>query len=435
MLSAGKIARGRILDRTGAVLAESVRAGAVYERQYHVPEGLSQLVGYVDPRFGRAGVERYFDGVLAGSAPHQGWQGVVQELLGITAASDVVLSVERTASTVAEKALRAAGRPGAVVAIDVATGAIVAMASLPGFDPANLGRDWPGLSNAVTSPFLNRALSGLFPPGSAFKPVVAAAALEKGWVTPDTSFYCAGERWVDGQVIRDFGGVAHGNLTLSQALAVSCNVTFSGLGIALGPQVIGDFATRLGIGRDWQLGVPSARSSFPRGAKDAWQGAELGIGQGSLVVTPLDMAAMAVTIARGGNLQPPYVVEKTTGFAPSGTALDTAAGARLGGIPPAERVLSPLTAARLKEMMVLVVDEGTGTAAGIAGVRVAGKTGSAENPRGAAHAWFIGFAPAENPRYAVSVVVENGGLGGQVAAPVGGRILKYLLSQPRATTR
>lgn len=417
-LALGKVARGRILDRSGAVLAESTREGAVYKRHYQVPEGLSQLVGYIDPRFGRAGVERYFDSVLSGAVGEKGWRGALREALGLSGASDVTLTVDRRASLVAERALKATGRPGAVVALDVATGGIVVLASLPGFDPATLERDWPALSSAQTSPFLNRALSGLYPPGSVFKTVVSAAILEKGWATPDTPFYCTGERWVDGQVIRDFNGVAHGSLTLRQALAVSCNVTFSGLGMALGPKTLGEFAARFGIGEDWRLGLPAARSVFPAEATDAWQGAELGIGQGSLVVTPLDMAVVAATIARGGSLVPPYIVEK--GGSRSGLSF--------------RQAVSPLTAARLKEMMVLVVDEGTGSAARIAGVRVAGKTGSAENPRGAPHAWFIGFAPAENPKYAISVVVENGGLGGQVAAPVAGRVLLFLLSQQQAQT-
>lgn len=365
--------RGGIYDRTGEPLAVSWEEPAGGARRYSVPEGLAPVLGYVHPRLGLAGLERSLDGVLRGDRRGR----------------DVVLTISRELQEAVEDWF--GGRAGAAVVLTVPEGEILALVSLPGFDPGDLDGSWPELRADPDHPLFPRATQGLYPPGSAFKVVVMAAALEAGmepgpggWGLPAPS-------------------------RLQEALAASNNEVFGRLGLKLGP-VLPEVARRLGLGGAPTLEVPAAAGRVPEGPLDRATAGLLGIGQGPLAVTPLQMAILAAVVATGGRSVTPRLVRWIEGASQP---------------PPAreQRLLDARVAQAVADGMRRVVEEGTGRAAR-GSPAVAGKTGTAEVAGGAPHAWFIGFAPADRPRVAAAVVVEHGGSGGQVAAPIAARILR-----------
>lgn len=414
--------RGGILSADGEVLVQSVRASdGRWVRVYTAYPGLAQTLGYVSPRYGVSGLEAAYDGHLRGVEPVTRAMALVASLRGGGGGSPYVRTTIRSSvQAVAERWM--AGRRGALVAVDPRTGAILALVSLPGFAPGEVEPAWDRLVARADSPLLNRALSGLYPPGSVFKPVVALAALEAAKTHPAEVFRCTGRRQVDGQVITDLNGAVHGRISLAEAMRVSCNYVFSGLAMRLSPGALAGATRRYGVLAPAAVGLPSAAGRFPA-AGDLRQRdlAELGIGQGSLLVTPLGLARFAATLARGGVRVEPRLVER---LGVSG-GLEWAPRWRAWRAAP--RVVAAEAAAEVGEMLAGVVRSGTGWRAALPGAGVAGKTGSAENPHGPPHAWFIGYAPAERPQVAVAVVIENGGLGGEVAAPVAREVIAAAL--------
>ncbi|HHW14200.1 MAG TPA: hypothetical protein GXX28_04605, partial [Firmicutes bacterium] len=365
--------------------------------------------------------EAAWDAHLRGASP-ESWIARLQALgfrRSRPGLPDLRTTIRGGVQRAAEEAM--AGRRGAVVALDPQTGAVLALVSVPGFRPDRVDEEWKSLRTRPDSPLLNRAVAGLYPPGSAFKPVVVLAALEAGAVRRDEVFVCRGRRTVRGQTISDFGGAVHGQLDLAQALAVSCNYVFSGLAMRLSPEGLARRTAAWGLWEPAGLGLAEARGRFPElPAGDRTALAEVGIGQGSLLVTPFALARFAALLATGGRMVEPYLVE--------GLAVPGGPEVRLAPFPgPRPAAAAPGAVAAVNRLLAEAVARGTGWRASVAGVRVAGKTGSAENPHGPAHAWFMGFAPAEAPRVAVAVVVENGGLGGRVAAPVARRVIEAAL--------
>lgn len=407
------VQRGGILSADGEVLARSARApGGGWTRVYATHPGLAQTLGYVSARYGLSGLEAAYDSHLRGVEPAARAMMLLAGVRGRSHGTPYLRTTIRSAvQAAAEEAM--AGRRGAVVALDPRSGAVLALVSFPGFSAAEVESAWESLAARADSPLLNRALSGLYPPGSAFKPAVALAALESGKVRADEEFTCTGRRTVDGQVITDFSGAVHGRLSLAEAMRVSCNYVFSGLAMRLEPGTLAGAAERYGLFGAATVGLPASSGRFPDpGRLRRTDLAELGIGQGSLLVTPLGLARFAGTLARGGTAVEPYLVER---LGVSG-GLEWAPG-RVNWRGE-RRVIQAGPAAEVKGMLAGVVRAGTAWRAALPGTTAAGKTGSAENPHGPPHAWFIGFAPVDRPRVAVAVVVENGGLGGEVAAPV-----------------
>jgi peptidoglycan glycosyltransferase len=250
---------------------------------------------------------------------------------------------------------------------------------------------------------------------------MAEAALQEKVTTTTKTYRCEGLLKIGSDyVLHEANNQAHGKIDLEQALVVSCNITFGQLALDLGRNNMAKAYTRYGFNKIAMPDLneqPVVLPDFNRlGDGDL---AQTGIGQGSLLVTPIKMAMLAATFANGGTTMQPYIVQKV--LAKDGTTMEE--------FSPASW-LSPVSgalAAQVSKMMVAVVEEGTGSAAAISGVSVAGKTGTAENPHGAPHAWFIGFAPASNPEVAIAVVVENGGSGGGVAAPVARQVISQAL--------
>lgn len=402
------VPRGAVLDRTGARLAWSGGDGV---RRYPLGEAAAHVVGYAGDRTGAAGVEGRFQDALLGRPPYLRRLGPAAQLLAPARGADVYLTLDAALQQTAYDAL--AGRRGAVVALDAETGAVLAMASRPSFDPEALEEDWETVSSGEDgSVLLNRAVSGFYPPGSAIKPLIAAAALSAGAASPDEIFDCGGALSLDGGYeIGESGGARHGRVTLEEALAVSCNVTFARLALRLGGAELAKAFARFGFDRAAGGGLGAPPPELPD-FSSLGQGdtAQIGIGQGPLLVTPLSMAMMASAFANGGRIMEPYLADTVCGG--GGAAQERARPALW------REAVRPEVAARVSGYMETAVRAGTGQAARADGVRVAGKTGTAENPGGEDHAWFVGTAAQGARRLAFAVLVENGGGGGRAAAPV-----------------
>lgn len=411
-------ARGRVLDRDGNVLAESLPDGT---RSYH-DASVAHILGYLDPRYGSQGVELAFNEVLSGTAP-SGWVAAVsaefdrQRRTG----NDVVLTIDPRVQAAAAAALGA--RTGAVVALDPRNGEVLAMVSVPTYDPGSLGTLGDDLFSDPSAPLLNRATQGLYPPGSTFKVVTAAGILESGILKPDTTVECPGEIVIDGFPVscrNTAQGV--GTYSFKHAFTHSVNAIFAKFGVELGWGRLIDVARRFGFDAQPPFTLETAASQLfaPGSDRTTTLLASTAFGQGELLATPLQMAEIAATVANDGVLQRPHLgLREQAGARDHGTLDSTGS----------HRVISSQLAATLRDFMVSVVANGQANGVNIPGVEVGGKTGTAEAGDGTSHAWFIAFAPVEAPAIAVAVVVEHGGQGGVVASPIAGQVIRAALER------
>ncbi len=409
---------GRILDRHLTVLADSTVQGGRQVRRYADGPSYAHLLGYRSARYGLASLEMRYDPELLGMPAATPWEASLGFFGRTVRGDDLVLTIDAAVQQAAAQAL--GDHRGAVVALDPRTGAVLALASRPTFDPAAVDARWPVLSRDPAAPLLDRATAGQYPPGSSFKPVVLAAALGAGRATQRTTLDCAASVSVDGLVITNFEHEQYGTMSLPRAFAMSCNVAFVHLGLATGAGPIIRTARALGLGQAPRFDLPAAPGYLPDPRTLGRRGlAEISFGQGSLLVTPLQMAVVAAALANRGVAMRPFVLLQVR--APDGRVL--AAYAEHGG----RDALPSGIASQVAADMVEAVRDGTGTAAQLPGVVVAGKTGTAENPHGATDAWFIAFAPADHPTVALAVLLENAGVGGQVAAPAARQVLAAAL--------
>ena len=413
------IERGKITDIHGEILALSRFSQEEYRREYPYGAVFAHLVGYDSLKYGKTGIEGNYDGYLSGQSNPEKRLGAISQLFASGSGNTVVLTLDAALQQAAYQALGT--HRGAVVVINPQTGAILAMVSRPGFDPNTLDSTWDSIANAASSPLLNRAAQGLYPPGSIIKTMVAEAVLAGKLAENNREFICNGALKIGADyTLTESDHQAHGKLHLREALAVSCNITFGQLTLDLGRSNMAKTFERYGFNQQLTGDLHEAASQIPDFSRlNDGDLAQTGIGQGSLLVTPLRMAMLAATFANKGIMMKPYVVQRVT--EPDGTLVKQAVPA--SWLTPADSKL----ASEVADMMVSVVEEGTGAAAALRGIQVAGKTGTAENPHGNPHAWFIGFAPAENPQVAIAVIVENGGSGGRVAAPLARQILSQAL--------
>lgn len=415
--------RGRILASDGTVLAQTLGS----KRAYPLGDALAQTVGYVSQRYGTSGLEDAYDRALtpADTTGDPGAQigQIVEALRGkssVSRGADIVTTIEPAIQNELYSGLNGYAR-GAGVVLDPRSGAVLALASVPSFDPNDLASEFPSLAHESSSPLLNRAIDGLYPPGSTFKIFTASAALDAGVVTMQSTFYDPGYYTIGNFTLHDDEGEATGTQDLTGAFALSSNVDFGQIALKMGTDTFYCYLDRWGIGNSLDFQIPASRDRVPP-KSDIVPGelAQMGFGQGALLMSPLQMALVAATIADDGSEPRPYIVRQVV--------WPGAAGSSYG---PAQLAtpISADTAANVKKMMIAVVQRGTGTAAQLPGVTVAGKTGTATNPFGAAHSWFVCFAPAENPRVVVAVIVENGGYGAAVAAPIARNVLRVALRQ------
>ncbi len=413
--------RGALLDARGVPLAQS-KAG---KRTYAAGAALAQLVGYSSPVYGESGLEAALDSILSPqddtSANAADVAGFFRPAAGKTGQTggDVVLTLRADIAAVVDRALPDDIR-GAAIVMDPRNGAILAAVNRPTFDPNALAAQWKSLRGSAQSPLLDRALAGLYPPGSTFKIVTASAALDTGTVSPSDTFSDPGYFDVSGFRIHNAENEVTGTQNFTGAFALSSNVDFAQIGLKLGLDGYYDYLHRFHVGDEPGLAVPTTLDEVPPKASIVpSELAQMAFGQGGLAVTPLRMALVASTIANAGVMMRPQLVKE---FRVSGRQPLSVPATRW------ERVLSEPTAAKLRDMMIAVVRFGTGSAARMAHVTVAGKTGTATHPGARPHAWFVCFAPAERPRLVVAVIVEDAGYGGVVSAPIARKILEGSLA-------
>jgi peptidoglycan glycosyltransferase len=441
------IKRGQILAADGTVLATNVpkrvEGHTLYFRRYPTGPLFAHLVGYSTQSRSRAGLERSENDFLTGSDANLTtlYNTTINQLKGVTVTgNDVHLTVRPGVQRIAMSAL--AGQCGAAVALDPRTGKVLVLASQPSYDPNLVEHSFNLITRAPRactpgSPLLNRATDGLFTPGSTFKVVTASAALNTGKYTIDSTFYDPGYCIEYGKQVRNAldqsGPEQFGTVNFTQALQHSINAVFCDIGKAIGAHLILSYAKRYGFYAVPPLETPSNertasglydhhRLFFPPHPESQVDPGRLAFGQERLLATPLQMAMVAATVANGGREMRPYVVDHVTD--PGGTTISTTHPQELA------RPIGHHVAQDLTTMMEAVVTGGTGTAAQIPGIRVAGKTGTAETGGTKNTTWFIAFAPADAPRVAVAVVLENQtGYGGTTAAPIAKTIMQALLSR------
>jgi penicillin-binding protein A len=431
LLEEQKIRRGLIRAGDSTVLARSLKQpDDSYVRSY--PEGrlFSHAVGYSFVRQGRAGLERFYDDDLSGRKSDLG--SLIDRLTDSEKDGDnLVTSLDPNAQRVALQQL--GGRKGAVVALDPSTGAIKVMASVPGYDPnaVKSQQQFSALNRDNDAPLLNRNTQAGYPPGSTFKVVSAIAAIDSGRYTPDSRISGRNGKVISGVPLNNDGGESFGDITLTEALTHSVNTVFGEVGEKVGKATMKKYMDRLGFGAPVEVDLPRderASSGERRNGRIILPTSRfvdvgrMAIGQDKLTVTPLQMAMVAASVANGGKLMKPHIGDRVV----------DRDGRTVRRIEPEEmsQVMSPQTASQVGGMMAQVVKEGTGTAAALEGIDVAGKTGTAEVDRacGPNQLWFIAFAPVQSPRVAIAVTVECGtGFGGTVAAPIAKAVMQELL--------
>jgi penicillin-binding protein A len=432
-----KVPRGLILASDGrTVLARSIPRGRgedrIFTRIYPTRGLFSHPVGYSFIRNGRISLEQSRNDELAGEEDEfesifTGLEGKEREGL------DVItnLSVPGTEAAVAGLA----GRKGAVVAIEPQTGKVRVMVSIPEYDANLIPTEFGRLNNDPNKPTLNRTTQELYPPGSTFKVVTATAALDSGKITPESIIDGSSPREISGVPLSNAGGVSFGPISFTDALTNSVNTVFAQVGEQVGRGTLVEYMKRYGFYEDPPLDYPGTQM-VPSGiingdgdyVEDGFDVGRVAIGQGGLEgeirSAPLQMAQVAAAVAGGGRLMKPQLTDRVV-------RKDGRVAERID--PDLQsRVMKPETADQLTAMMSRVVEEGTGTAAALSGITVAGKTGTAEvgANREFTQPWFIAFAPVDNPRMAIAVTVERTtGQGGTVAAPIAKQVLEALLAE------
>jgi peptidoglycan glycosyltransferase len=437
LIAEQKVPRGLILARDGrTVLARSVPNGRgenrVYTRIYPTRGTFSQPIGYSYITNGRRSLELSRNDDLAGEEDEfesifSGIEGRDREGL------DVVTNLDVAGTQAAVAGL--AGRKGAVVAIEPKTGKVRVMVSIPEYDPNLIPSDFGRLNADPNKPLLNRTTQELYPPGSTFKVVTATAALDSGEIDPETVIDGSSPRDVSGTPLENAGGASFGPISFTDALTNSVNTVFAQVGERVGPATLVEYMKRYGFFEDPQLDYPDFQM-VPSGIRregteyveDGFDVGRVAIGQGGLEgaieTTPLQMALVAATVANGGRLMKPRLTDRIV--RPDGRVAER--------VEPdlQSKVMEPETAKELTVMMSRVVEEGTGTAGALAGITVAGKTGTAEvgANREFTQPWFIAFAPVDDPQMAIAVTLERqpaGSAGGTVAAPIAKSVLEAML--------
>jgi peptidoglycan glycosyltransferase len=432
-----QVRRGAILASDGSVIARSTRegkgAGRFFTRQY--PQGalFGHPIGYSFLDRGQAGFERFHNDELLGEETE--FTSILDQLQGKRQEGDnIVSSLDPEAQRAALDGL--GGQPGAVVAIEPRTGKVLALASEPPYDPNRVPDHFQQLATSNKRPLFDRATQSGYAPGSTMKVVTATAALDSGEFTPDSIVNGDSPVEIDGVPLSNSGGESFGSITLTDALTNSVNTVWAQVGEKLGTETMFKYMGRFGFNSDPEIDLPSDEL-VPSGVYDGGRLigpgtpidiGRVAIGQERLFVTPLQMAEVAATVANGGNLMRPQLWERV--IDPDGRTIK-----RLDPTVQSE-VMKPETAAQLNEMMQNVVNDGTAAGVFPSSLQVAGKTGTAELGTGREgcslpnQAWFIGFAPADDPQVAVAATIEcTSSFGAEVAGPIARSVMEAVLAQ------
>ena len=412
---AGALA-SNVLGYVGEISEEELKAGS--EKGY----AGGDLIG-------KTGVERFYEDDLRGDAGEEalevdarGRRLRVLDSRPARKGKDIRLTLDMGVQKLAVELL--SGHRGALVAMDVRDGAVIALASTPTYDNNPLAwgvsdREWNSILSDPARPMLDRCISGLYPPASTFKAFMSLAALEEDMITRSTSFFCGGALRLAGRSFRCWRRGGHGTMNVLSALQHSCDVYFYQVGMRMGIDRLTRWGRKFCLGEPTGIDLPGERpGTLPnpdwkkRRFKENWyQGdtVNYSIGQGYVLLTPLQLARVYAAIANGGKLVRPYLCAQNYS-------------------EPIDMRLTPAKLSLVQKGLDYVVKRGTGARAGRFGVTVAGKTGTAQNAHGDDHALFAGYAPAEAPRYVAVAVVEAGKHGSSVASPIVGEILAHILN-------
>ena len=419
---AERTVRGKILADDGTVLAEtSVSSDGTETRVYPYDKLFAHVVGY--STVGKTGIESLADFYLLSSNINM-MEKIMDQLADEKSIGDnVVTTLNVKLQTIASEAL--GDRKGTVIAMEPGTGKILAMVSKPAYNPNTLASQWDELVNSdgTEAILLNRATQGLYPPGSTYKIVTALQYMREHPNSYNNyQFDCDGIFEYENFKIQCYHKTAHGTENFSQAFANSCNGAFSSLGLEMDVNGLKDLSEQLLFNKEQPLSFPYSKSTYQMTADaEDWEICQTAIGQGSTLITPMHNLMITSAIANGGVLMKPYVIDH----------VENAGGDVIKKFMPSNygELMVANEAKALKELLVQVVTEGTGSALRTDQYQAAGKTGSAEFETGKeTHAWFVGYAPAGDPKIAVCVLVEEGGSGGQTAAPIARKMFDaYLL--------
>jgi len=413
--------------------AKSIKPGLIYTRDDELVLGVEKdenswrhtypagpvychLTGYNE----NTGLQKGLREALLGIGAYQDrWGAVGYREQGL----DVVLTIDSKAQRRATELME--GRRGAVVALNPDNGAILVMVSAPSYDPARVMEslmNYEMFTNHPASPELNRALQGLYPPGTILQIFIAAAGLDTGVATEQTVFNCSGTEQVAGITVKCSKPGGHGTLTLSQALTGSCNIAFAELSQLIGPEQFRNYLNKFHLLDKPGLPLPAAQGKMADlvGDDAETELVEAALGQGAILVTPIAMARLAATIASGGRVIQPYLVDRIT--RQGGETVTDYRGGRLGA------AISPETAQQVAGMMRVSVEGDSASSVAPSGCRVAVQTGSAQNPEGKPLSWALGFALVDAPQAAVAVIIENAAPGRPAAGPIARQILEVLVS-------
>ena len=433
------VLRGKIFDRNGVLLVGRYTRSNGYTYPYFRDPSLAQTIGYDSDQYGKSGLEAALDSYLSGKSTGTDWGQTFNSWIHRPVKGDnVYLTIDDRIQQAADNAVASiTSQPAAVIVSDPRTGEILAMDSRPYFDPGRLNGTNPGDTEAYwhqitqrdpNAPLINRATNGLYAPGSTFKVLTLSAALDTGVQSLSTQFNgqaATGPLNVQGHVFNTGNNLPSGvtSVDLLHAFMYSDNIVFAQVGLKLGQSTFRDYGQRFGLGQRIPFDLPVATSQLvtPGENFDKVALASSAFGQGNDIVTPLQMLLITETIADDGRTPKPILVKSV--IAPNGSTVTHDAPGTLWN------PISGSAASQVKYAMVQVVEGtgGSGYNAQVPGVTVAGKTGTAQAGTGNSHSWFVAFAPADHPRVAVTVIVEHGGEGYAVAAPIAGRILAAAL--------
>jgi peptidoglycan glycosyltransferase len=415
-----KVLRGTIYDKDMKALTKSMRINETSQKlQYLEGEVFAHAIGYMDPVYDAVGLEKKYDVELSTGG------SIVSKYLSFNKKEEEkVGNGLRTTldSKLQKKAFELLGdNRGAVVAMNPKTGEILAMVSKPSYDPNNLGKIWKDINANKDVPLLNRAVSGLYPPGSTFKTLTAISALENLPGVYNRQFVDKGKLvFNETTSLKNYDGEVFNNINFKNSYVHSSNVVFGTLGLELGNDALKGTAEKFYFNKDIPaVGLTIDNSRFPSyKSNEKGNIAQSAIGQSEVLATPMEMALIVSTVANDGIMMQPMLVKEILNS--KGKSLKKLEPKRL------EEMMSKETARTMKDLMKGVVAEGTGTNAGVSGITVSGKTGTADHGdnKKDPHSWFIGFAPYENPQIAIAVIVEEGGVGGGIAAEITRELIK-----------
>lgn len=410
------ILRGSVSDRNGNVLAYSEKEEENINRYYNYSNLYSHVIGYSYREYGKAGLELAYNNELLNLRELTGIEELINIVVPDLDGNNLLLTIDHNMQEKSRELLN--GRKGSVVTMNPISGEIYSLYNYPDFNTSKLGEQWDSINASSDSPFLNRAIQSSYTPGSIFKLITATALLESDI---DLEHNCSGSTVIDGRTISDSAGEAHGQIGLEEAIIHSCNTYFAEKAVEIGEGKLREVSNRYMFDEMIPFDLNTKTSSFPKGSLSQIAIAEAGIGQGEVLTTPLNMLLMASAISNEGNMVKPYLVKNIEDA--EGKLISQAHSEVLSNVMDADM------ANDLREMMTGVVQSGTGRNASISNIQVAGKTGTAENTPKPSHAWFVGFAPANDPRIAVAVILEESGTyGGQTAAPIARDLIIYGLN-------